>query len=171
MRQRAQSGFMLAFGLMVMVLLLVMGLGFLGKQADAYRSAAFAEASSQALEVAMAGLEDARVKLMKDFNFPPPGETDQPQYSYTEVLRDPDGRAVGSYTVTVDSQWKGPPSSILKIDVWGYWGDPDNPPISRRRVTAEWDAAEFVRGTEDTSNPPINPHVGQLMHFQDHGGL
>ncbi len=162
---------MLAFGLLVMVLLLVMGLGFLGKQADTYRASAQTAAASQALEVAMAGLEDARVKLMKDFKFPPPGEVDQPQYCYTEILRDPGGQAVGSYTVTIDSRWKGPPSSILKIEVWGYWGDPDNPPISSRRVTAEWEEAEFLRGTESLATPVPNPEVGRLMHFQDHGGL
>lgn len=171
MSKRAQSGFLLAFGLMIMVLLLVAGLGFLGKQADRYRAAAATEASSQALEVAMAGLEDARVKLMKDSKFPPPGEEDLPLYSYTEILHDPSGLAVGSYMVTIDTSWKGQPSHLFKIEVWGYWGNPANPPLSRRRVTAEWDKAEFVRGTEDDDNPPINPHAGQLMHFQDHGGL
>lgn len=171
MRLRLQGGFLLAFGLMIMVLLLVAGLGFLGKQADRYRAATAAEASSQALEVAMAGLEDARVKLMKDFKFPPPGEEDLPQYSYTEILHDPSGQAVGSYMVTIDTRWKASPSSLFKIEVWGYWGDPANQPISRRRLTAEWDYAEFIRGTEEDLKPTINPHAGQLMHFQDHGGL
>jgi hypothetical protein len=164
---RRSRGFLLIFGLLVMVLLLILGLAFLGKQADAYRSATQAAAANVAMECAMAGLEDVRVKLMNDVNFPPPGDDKQLQFAYSEVLLDVDTPAeVGSYSVVIDSRWQDPPVQILKVEVTGFAGDPDRPSVSRRRISAEWDMAEIER---NGSAP--NPNVGRFINFQDHGGL
>lgn len=152
------------FGLMVMLLLLILGMGFLGKQADAYRSATQAVAGQVAMECAMAGLEDARVKLMNDGNFPPSGDENQQQFTYTEVLKGLDGTDLGTYTVTVDSRWMDPPVEIYKVDVVGRAGPPDAPPTLARRVSVEFDLAE-VRG----GSP--NPNQGRFINFWDHGGL
>lgn len=164
---RKPRGFLLIFGLLVMVLLLILGLAFLGKQADVYRSATQAAAANVAMECAMAGLEDARVKLMNDLHFPPPGDERQQQFAYSEILFDLDGTtAVGAYTVVIDSRWLDPPIEILTIEVTGLAGDPDQPPVSKRRISVEMDLAE----TERSGSAP-NPNLGRFINFQDHGGL
>ncbi len=161
---RRRRGFLLIFGLLVLVVLLILGLGFLGKQADAYRSATQAAASSVALECAMAGLEDARVKLMKDLRFPPPGDVEQLQFAYTEVLNDLDGTPVGAYTVTIDSRWADPPAEILVVEVEGSAGDPSQPGQAFRTLRVEWDLAPQRGGGP-------NPNLGRFINFQDLGGL
>jgi Tfp pilus assembly protein PilX len=162
---RHRRGFLLVFGLLVMVLLLILGLGFLGKQADAYRSATQAAAASVAMECAMAGLEDARVKLTKDLQFPPPGDVEQLRFAYTEILNELDGATpIGSYTVTVDSHWAPPPVEILVIEVVGVAGDPADEASARRRLTVEYDLAERRSGS-------ANPNLGRFINFQDHGSL
>ena len=94
--------------------------------------------AARARGLAEAGLEDARVKLDKDVNFPPPGDVDQTLFTYTEEVRDYSNKIVGYYTVTVDSRWKVPknppdptaPSVVLVTSVGSLGTDPLKPEAS-----------------------------------------
>lgn len=160
-------GFLLVFGLLVLILLFTLGLGFLGKQVDTYRAAEQAANSTLAYECAWAGLEEARVKIMKDRNFPPVGDEEQLVFAYSEVLMDlAETTPVGSYRVLVDSRWLEPPFEILRLEVVGSAGDPTDPATARRKLSVEVDMAENNR-----SGPGANPNLGRFMNFQDYGGL
>jgi hypothetical protein len=165
--KRTSRGFLLVFALLVLVLLFTLGLGFVGKQADTYRAASKTVDAAVAMECAMAGLEDARVKLMKNLRFPPPGDDDQVIFSYTEILFDLDETTpIGSYTVTIDRRWEADPYEILVVEVVALAGDPAEPPRARRRLSVEVDLSPTNRGF---LGPAANR--GRFMNFQDHGSL
>lgn len=157
----------------MIALLFTLGLGFLGMQADAYRAATQVSAANEAMECAMAGLEDVRVKLMMDSDFPPPGDDGQMQFGYAEVLHDLDGTtAVGSYSVLIDRTWEAPPFEILRVQVIGLAGDPASSKgaRSRRILSVEVDMAETLRNSGSGPDLP-NPNVGRFINFRDHGSL
>jgi len=68
--------------------------------------------ASQARALAEAGLEDARVKLQRDCEFPPASSMEQPLYCYAEKLG-----GAGVYQVRIDSTHRGRsiPVAITKL--------------------------------------------------------
>ena len=106
----------LLFVLTNIAVMVVLGMCFLGKRSTQLRTAQFEAESAQAYEAAAAGMESARVKLLKDDHFPPVGESDQKIFSYTENVYDIDGTTlVGYYQVTVDSTWLAKPYQALRV--------------------------------------------------------
>lgn len=104
--------------------MLMIGMGLVGSEASRYRAAMRTSESVQARQLALAGLEDARIKMELDVNFPPPPETGpvtgagsgsgsvyaagpdatQPLFTYSEGVTIPGLKPVnGSYMVTIDS--------------------------------------------------------------------
>lgn len=134
-----RRGSILIATLLLLSLLLVAGLGLHGAQAQRYRGAAALGRQTAALALAEAGLEDARVKLEKDPLFPPRGAPEQAVFRYSEDL------GAGSYTVTVDRTFAGPPHFLLVVRAQGRAGSRDE---TETRVTlvAEMDQAVEVRG-------------------------
>ncbi|MEW6278573.1 MAG: hypothetical protein AB1758_08135 [Candidatus Eremiobacterota bacterium] len=164
MRQR---GVMLVVALLICTTLLVLGIGFMSQRVLQYRGAYRAGETSQALALARAGLEDARLKLERDFRFPPPAGDDQNVFTYTERLLDMDDvTEVGRYTVTVDVTQKGAPYWILRITSVGSVGPPTDP-VARHKLYAEIDVSSTVRGDPATPNPELFDFVQVL----DLGGL
>ncbi|MFA5508741.1 MAG: hypothetical protein WC423_25175, partial [Vulcanimicrobiota bacterium] len=97
-------GSILIVVLMLITVLLVMGMGFLASRVGEYRAARQAVLSVQAKGLAMAGMEETRVKLLKDFDFPPIAAIDQPAYQVVEPVHDLDGTTVlGFYEATVET--------------------------------------------------------------------
>lgn len=132
---KIKRGFVLIFSLLLLLLLALGGMILLGQRAAQYRAAALASKTAVARALAQAGLEDARVKLEKDLNFPPPGDQDQTVFTYDEPVTDFDGSVVGFYFVTVDSRHRiptQPPApyepSVVTVTAMGRAGaDPKEP--------------------------------------------
>jgi Tfp pilus assembly protein PilX len=147
---------------MLSIVMLLLGLGFLNRRVSQYRGAYQTTYSVMALQLAKAGLEEARVKLEKSLDFPPQSGLDQKAFSYTEVLT-PD---LESYTVTVDLSLKDQPFTIVRITSVGTSG-PINQPRARRMLRAELDCSPQLR-----SDPALtNPDYFQFVHWQDAGSL
>ena len=146
-------GFMLILSLLVGLLILLVCGGMVYRRSRQNQTANDSANAAGALALAEAGLEDARVKLDKDDDFPPLGAIDQRIFSYVETVVDLDGSTpLGSYEVTVDSRWKAPPCQILRITSTGSLGDP-GAPRARRSVTVELDVAPMLRSNPLANNP------------------
>ena len=162
MRRR---GFMLVAVLLFSLILFALGLGLLGGRVSQYRGSYFQQRAAGALALARSGLEDARLKLSKDLQFPIGRNPEQTVFSYSEDVTNIAGNFVGSYTVNIDRTWALPPYEVLVITSIGNVGPPGQEG-SRRRLRAELDLAELVRGT---TNP--NPDYYRLIHLEDLGSL
>lgn len=137
-----RRGFLLVLCLLTATLVLLLGLGFLNGAAPRYSAAFQTRMAAQARNLAMAGMEDARVKLQKDPLFPPPTARDdrgQRLYTYAESLTDAGGNAVGSYVVTVDSSFSQPPCSVLVVKSRGLAGQNPASPAASYVLQAEFD--------------------------------
>ncbi|MEW6278017.1 MAG: hypothetical protein AB1758_05295 [Candidatus Eremiobacterota bacterium] len=132
-------GFLLVLALFLTLLISVMGMAFLATQPALRGGAQSGADAALARSLAWAGLEEARMKLAKDQDFPPPGGEEQVRYTYFETVRDLDGASVlGGYEVTVDRTWAAPPGSLMVISVVGLVG-PLEDPRCRRELRAELD--------------------------------
>jgi len=149
-------GSVLVAVLMLLAILFILGLAMLTKQMQAYRGAALMKEGAQAEALAEAGLEDARVKWEKDYEFPPPGPPDQTTFTYAEELRTAGNVLIGNYEVTVDRAYAGPPTWLLRIAVTGTAGS------TSKRLLAELDLSPKVR-----TNPAAdNPNLGRFLMVQ-----
>lgn len=161
-----RRGFLVITGLLVCIILLLMGMGLLSSQASRYSSSLRSAESSQARQLALAGLEDARIKLELDQQFPPPPAPGQPVFSYSEQVQIPATPAPvnGTYTVTIDQTYKPAPDEVLLITSIGAVG-PIEQPIAQYRLTAELDLKEGGRPTNGQGIPQ-NRHF-RYTHIQD----
>lgn len=152
-----QRGILLVTALMVCIVLLLIGMGLLGSQASRYEAARQSTYISQARQLALAGLEDARMKLEMDINFPPPPGPQQELFSYSELLvNDPDPNRWGTYTVVVDMTYANdipypPPTTVtghyIAVTSVGTVG-PTIKPIAQYRLRAEID-------NQESGRPPV----------------
>ncbi|MEW6282898.1 MAG: hypothetical protein AB1758_30075 [Candidatus Eremiobacterota bacterium] len=164
---RGTRAFLLVIVVLLSIVLLILGLGFLGKRSAQYAGSRYGVEAAQARAIALAGLEDARVKLSKDLRFPPPGAVDQLSFTYTETFFDLDGTTpVGSCTVTVLTHHSGAPYRVLQVTSVGVVGPADEP-SARRRITAELDISPTVRG----GGAVPNPGFFQWMNWTDEGSF
>lgn len=126
-----RHGFILVVCLLLLSLFLLGGMAMMGQRAAQYRGAAMLQKLARARALAEAGLEDFRVKLQKDQNFPPPGDQHQNLFTYSEIVTDMANNRVGHYTVTVDSRYRTPsqppdpesPSVVLATSVGALGSD------------------------------------------------
>lgn len=157
---------------MITLVFLVTGLGVMSAQASRYQAAARIPEGMQAKNAALSGLEDMRVKLAKDVQFPPRKSKlrQQTKFAYGETLYDGGGepRAQVTYSVVVDYglerqcqvpnadpslvQWLPYRWGLYRITVSGYVG-PRNEPIAQSLLYAEYDigTGQFIR-FEDRSS-------------------
>ncbi|MCE7870451.1 hypothetical protein DYH09_08765 [bacterium CPR1] len=153
---------MLIMALMVSVILLLVGIAFMSSKVLQYRGAYRACESAQALALARAGLEDARVKLERDHSFPPRGTPDQDWFSYTERVTDLGSNVeIGSYTVTIDISMRNPPYEIYRITSIGQAG-PMVDPVARRKLYAELDVAPKRRDDPTQDNLELFNYIQRL---------
>lgn len=174
---RHRRGFALIMVLLLIILLVTIGMAFMGKRSPQYDAAYQAALQVQARALAEAGLEDAHQKLMKDLFFPPLGDRNQTVFSYSEEVTEVGtGDVVGYYFVTVDFSWSQltptplesyPPvitvrsQGVLGTDVTNpaatsrmkmeVWIDTDQVPKSPMRVT------DWVEEGELPPNAPAAP--------------
>lgn len=154
MRRR---GFVLIAALLVTLILVVAGMAYLGSRVSQYRGAAKGLEGAQARALARAGLEDARVKLEKDYRFPPPSAQDQTVFTYSEDVTD-GATVVGHYTVSVNTTYENGPYTVIRITSVGVVGSRANP-SAQATIHADLDASQvdpdriyrFLRWEESTN--------------------
>ncbi len=158
-----RNGFALPTSLLLLIVIFVLGVGFLAKRISSYRGAVAAQTSSQAKQAALAGMEDVRVKLDKDYNFPPESGPGQELFTYSESLNDLAGTSVGGYRVTVDRHLQKLPYAVIRVRSEG-WSGLANEPKAQHRIYAELDVSQLERGT----NTP-NPNLYRWINWLDGG--
>lgn len=159
-RRRA---FLLVMALMLVVLLLVVGLAFLGQKALQYRSASQTQLNVQAKALAEAGLEDFRLKLERDLDFPPMAE-DGGSYAYREEVK-VGSTVVGSYAVTIDNSYSSLPYGIVVVTSLGEAGSSSQQAVARRALRIEVDIARKQRDDPALDNPTYR----KVTSYQDLG--
>jgi hypothetical protein len=134
-------GSVLIASLLLSSIILLVGLGFWGKRRAQYQATLSQRGQMVALSLAEAGLEEARIKLLKDRNFPPWQEGQQ-SFSYRENL------AAGSYEVILRRLPRenppppnnpvpgAQPNEYILVECIGSAG-PVGAPNARRRIQAE----------------------------------
>ena len=153
------TNFLLLFFVLILVLLLgvvlvILGLAFLGTRSLQYIGAVRSGDAAQARALAEAGMEDARVKLDKDPDFPPAAGDEQPEFAWSEELLDADGQPVGYYEVEVRSTHAVYPYSVLEITSVGRVG-PRASPVSQHAIVAELDISPMDHGDQALPNPEL----------------
>lgn len=150
---RNSRGFLLISSLLVSILIFLVCGAMLHRRSRQYEAASHQVAEARALAIAEAGLEDARVKLNKDPDFPPYGSEDQLVFSYVEDIFELNStRPVGSYEVIIDMRWRDPPVQILRITSVGTSGEMDTP-LAKSQITMELDIAPWLRSNPTQPNP------------------
>jgi hypothetical protein len=157
--KRGDRGSTLVMALFVSVILLIVGLGFLGQREGQYRAAQEQLFSMRAKMLAEAGIQDALGKLAKDIEYPPIRANDQGVFSYSEDMLDSSGDLVGSFRVSIDTKYKNRPYEILLITSEGILGDPTDP---QARVTR--DVEIDIAPLERKSGGGPNPNLFQLHY-------
>ena len=158
MKSAHQRGSTLVAALLVSVVLLLAGMGFLGQRAAQNRAVNGALLNAQARALAEAGLEDAIQKLSKDNRFPPFNADGQTVFTYQETAPDVSGNPLGQYQVTVDVTYQRPPYSIIKLISIGQVGPSNGPWQATAQLESELDVAPRVRGATT-----VNPNFFKLL--------
>ncbi|MCL5773825.1 MAG: hypothetical protein M1536_05535 [Firmicutes bacterium] len=143
-------------------------MGLLSIKATQYKVAILEKNFSIARTLAEAGLEEARVKINKDLNFPPE-VAEQSIYSYTEEVVNSDGERIGVYQVSVDMSKDKSPDYYIIITSTGIVGttDPSDNPLAIRSISARIDTA-----SKERSNPlNDNGYYFRVIDYQDGGSL
>ena len=166
-RARKAHGFLVVTSLMLCVVLLLLGMGFMESQASRYRSVVYAGQGSQARALAWAGLEDARLKMQNDVSFPPQytgsydplsgysfATQDQSVFSYMENVT-LSSNVQGSYSVVINTTYGVDPFDVYEVDSVGILGDPNQPT-----------ALYHLQGEVDMSEDPARKFC-RYTHVQD----
>lgn len=157
----SRRGFALVVSFLLLLVVFILGVGFLGQRTALYKEALATRNASQARVAALSGMEDCRVKLEKDTLFPPLGSAEQLVFTYSQPLLSVSGQVVGGYTVTVDRRLQLQPYALIRVTSIGFTGPADRPTASRR-LYAELDISPAIRGTYDP-----NPNFFRWIHWLD----
>lgn len=125
-----RRGMLMIVALLVLGVALVAGIGLMSSQVANYRGVNAVEEQAQALALAQAGLEDARVKLEKDLDFPPAGDPAQKLFTYSEDLV-VGGKRLGSYRVSIDTSFVSTDYDMIRITSTGLVGPSEDPRAQR----------------------------------------
>ena len=150
--------------LMVSVLLLLIGMGLLGSQVSRYEAARQQLRLSQARQLALAGLEDARIKLELDIQFPPPPGPGQQTFSYSEKLETGSSLFEASYSVLVDMTYATDTSGYIEVVSVGTVGPPIRP-LAQYRLRGELD--NYTSGRPANGFGIAKDRFFRYTHIQD----
>ena len=159
-----KRGILLVTALMVTVVLLLIGMGLLGSQSSRYEAAKQSSYISQARQLALAGLEDARMKLELDINFPPPPGPEQTAFSYSETLITTPYQ--GTYSVLVDMTYATDTASYIVINSVGTVGSPTEP-TAQYRLRAELDNMTTPAVRPANVDGLVKDRFFRFTHIQD----
>jgi len=149
MVKACRKGSTLVAALLISLVLMLAGLGFIGQRAAQNRAANSARAGLQARALAEAGLQDAMLKLSKDGQFPPLYNDQQVIFTYQEDVTDGAGVVMGTYTISLDLTHRLAPYSVIKLSSIGRLLGTTPAQV---RLFGELDVSPTVRGT-NTANP------------------
>jgi len=152
-----RRGAVLVLVLLLIACLFVVSVGFLSRTKSEASISKMVELSAQARELALAGLEGVRVRLLNDSKFPPPVlQNNQDFFSFVEEVPNADETdMLGRYQVHIDRRWMASPYSVLRVICIGEAGTESNP--IRHKLTCEFLMSEGKRG--------------DLVHLLDEGEL
>jgi hypothetical protein len=156
-----KQGFLLITVLLMVVLLLVLCFSFLRSQVGIYRAARSNLGKAVARQLALSGLEDVRLKLLKDSTFPPLN-LNTTVFTYVENVRDETARQIGSYRITLRSDKMDQPFVMLYIQSEGRLGPPDAP-TATHTISAMCDMSLQTRD----ATPVDNPAFRRLSQIRD----
>lgn len=108
---------MLVIVLLLLALFLTLGAALLSVRVGERRALVGSRQAAQARALARSGLEDARLKLGSDQNFPGPLEVGQTRFVYAESWPE------GSYEVTLDYTYAAVPYEVLRVVSVGRSGE------------------------------------------------
>ena len=161
-----RAGFLLVSTLLILSVLLIAGFGLLTSQEARYAAVGRSAEIAQAKAMAMAGLEDCRLKIQNDMNFPPEMGPGQTSFSYKESLPLPTVPAtLANYQVLIDTSHAIPPYLVIVVTSIGSMG-PDNRPTAQYSLKAEIDISEVIRGS---ATP--NPKYCKFTHIEDESSI
>ena len=135
---RWNRGSALVMALFVVAIIFVAGLGFAGQSKAQYQAALQAGRAAEAMSLAEAGLEDAVVKLRRDWDFPPRSADDQLVFSYEDTLSNSAGNIIGTYQVQIDRTAMVSDHKVLVVRSKGRLG-PSAEPLAERTLEIEFD--------------------------------
>lgn len=102
MRNTLQSGSTIVVALLVTAVLASIAVSLLSRRVAQHSVSNARFLTAQAEEIAWAGLEDARVKLMNSRDFPPTSTFGSTTFSYSGEVLDAASQPAGGYLVQVD---------------------------------------------------------------------
>lgn len=150
MRKQPRA-FLIITVLLLLVILLVLCGAYLRSQVNYYRGARTTAWKAGARQLALSGLEDVRLKLLKDSAFPPTNLSTT-RFTYVEKVFDDTGAIVGTYRVTLRSDKSQKPLYLLYVQCEGRLGPPEAP-IASHTLTALCDLSELARNASGLPNP------------------
>ena len=147
-------GFLVAALLIIMVFFIV-AIGILTKQPNRRLAAFQTHYQVQAREIALAGIDDARLRMLGNIQHTTNNVT------YDRVLSSPDGVEVGVSHVRLDYSWRDPPYQVLLIESEGVLGDPVDPrAIYRVQATIDLKPEARTGGGD-------NPRLFQVIRWRE----
>lgn len=169
---KKKKGAVLIVVLILLMALFVMGMTILGMKSTQAKNSRMMMHSVISKYVAESGMEDARIKLQKDLDFPPIDGRQTTSFTYNEPLSFPgDNNSVGSYTVTVDVSRCNPDDpnydQTIIINSKGEIKDGFGKVVSTHLITGILDASI----TDRNGNGSLNPFLYQYIDWQDHGNI
>ena len=150
MRKQPRA-FLIITVLLLLVILLVLCGAYLRSQVNYYRGARTTAWKAGARQLALSGLEDVRLKLLKDSAFPPTNLSTT-RFTYVEKVFDDTGAIVETYRVTLRSDKSQKPLYLLYVQCEGRLGPPEAP-IASHTLTALCDLSELARNASGLPNP------------------
>jgi hypothetical protein len=159
-------GALLIIALIMTMLLFGMGLAALSIASSKHKECIAIQNALVARSIAEAGMEDARVKCVKDIDFPPAGVAEETVFSYTEKLTDPENSStvIGDYVVRIDSS-RATTDRLLTIASTGCIRGKNNALIASRTISGQLDISPNIRSAAADKNPDLY----QYVNWTDHG--
>lgn len=135
--------------ILIIATFMVLAIGLLTRQPLRNQAAFQNHYQQQARQMALAGLEEERLRLAGDV------EHTYGNTTLSRALDNTSGQPVGSYTVTLDASWSVPPFHVLRVESEGFFG-------SATRPLARY----VIRATVDV-RPAPNPDFLSVLRWQE----
>lgn len=135
--------------ILIVATFMVLAIGLLTRQPLRNQAAFQNHYQQQARQMALAGLEEERLRLAGDV------EHTYGNTTLSRALDDTFGNPVGSYIVTLDASWSTSPFHVLRVESEGFFG-PATRPLARY----------VIRATVDI-RPAPNPDFLAVVRWQE----
>ena len=149
-----RKAFILILSLFIVTFISVLALAFLGAGPLNYRTAMTVTREQQVHWLAVSGIEDARIKIQRDSDFPPPMGEEGLYFSYSEQVTELGTTTpLGSYEVTVDKSHSKAPYFLVIISSTGRLDRQGEEMKNTIRAEIDISPTDRRSGHEDEDNP------------------